>query len=149
MRPAGGRHANRQNPIFWKRLSVCVCVALTERSDKTSHTNWVLQQPQSHNALSLPRGQSVWLFLCSYRGFTASVCLYHMRCVSTTPPPARLRRSESAGCVGAIRDSGGGKEESTSSVVCSHGAVSVHPNGSPLSRLLGLDMTISNVIVSR
>jgi len=59
-------------------------VSLTEKTNKTAHTNWVLQQPQSRNALLLPRGQNVWLCLCSYRGITASVCaftcvcLYHM-----------------------------------------------------------------------
>lgn len=61
--PAGGRPPDMQNTILWRLLSVCV--ALTEGTDKTPHTNWVLQQPQYHNALSLPRGQCVWLFLCS------------------------------------------------------------------------------------
>lgn len=61
--PAGGRPPDRQITILWKLLSVCV--ALTERTDKTTHTNWVLQQPRSHSAPSLPKGQCVWLFLCS------------------------------------------------------------------------------------
>lgn len=74
-----------------------VCVCCSERTDKSTHTDWVLQQPQFHNALSLPRGQNVWLCLCSYRGaysigvcvcvclYKVCVCQYHMWCISTKP----------------------------------------------------------------
>lgn len=153
--PAGGRPPDMQNTVLWRLLSVCV--ALTERTDKTTHTNWVLQQPQSHNALSLPRGQCVWLFLCSdiqgvYR-ISVCVCAHVCEgldvsqiCVSTTPTDLRAQ------CPCAIRNSSGSKRNGSSGV-CSHtkcpAQPEVPPNGSPTSCFLGLDMTISNVIVSQ
>lgn len=63
------------NQIKLTSVEAVICMCCSERTDKTAHTNWVLQQPQSHNALSLPRGHNVCLCLCSYRGFTASVCV--------------------------------------------------------------------------
>lgn len=154
--PAGGRP-----PDMWNNpKEAFICMYSSNISDKTTHANWVLQRPQSHNdAFSLPRGLCVWLFLCSdiQEVYSNSVCVHvcvskglcvpvPCICVSANPTDLRVQ------CLCAIRDSSRGKKNSSSGV-CSHTKCPtqlqrVPPNGSPASCFLGLDMTISNVIVS-